>query len=369
MTSPALLLLVLWATAPLVPPTVEAHPHPTPTARPRSSTHNAQTGDYSFAYAVDTPEDGNFHDRAEARVGEETRGRFRVALPDNRLQTVLYKADDKGYHVFISYDPHPDFPALRASIGPIGDAPEIGQSVVESIRRGENWKGHKDQKDGEHDHDSRHTSHQELDNAVVPTPRRVQPSPRVEPKGGIRSTIGDRTSTTVRPRTTTLPTTRAQPTSRQPRLFSASPPEPKPSSRTSSSPPVTSLTSQTQRPKKPSLTSDSGQETRRLKDTGARKSPSRSSTNTRTSVPSISSEAASLFISAEDFDDPQRLTRLIVAIREKAAEGMQTILHGDDHDSKEKEPHRHYSIGDKASVLDRLRAVVHTVHLARLRAN
>ncbi|XP_053633930.2 uncharacterized protein [Cherax quadricarinatus] len=306
MTSPVLLLL-FWIAATLSTSlTAHAHPEPTPTARPRTHTRNPQNGDYAFAYAVDSPDYSNFHDRAEARSGDETRGRFRVALPDNRLQTVLYRADGKGYTAFISYDDHPDFSALRASIGPIGAAPEIGQSVLESIRRGENWKAHKDQKDGRRpDHEPQDTSHEELDNTVVSTSRRVQP------------------------------------TTRQSRVSSAPRRQPTPSR------PSTSSQAASRRPATKRPASPASQRLRTATPVG--------------SAPSTSKEPISLFIS-EDFYDDEILNRLMKAINKEALKDAQEAPLDDD--SEEKAPHRHYAIGDKASVLARLKAVVHRVQLA-----
>ncbi|XP_071530760.1 uncharacterized protein [Panulirus ornatus] len=319
MTSPLLLLLLLVAFAVVhSPPTVHAHPDPTPTSHAHSNDEV-----YAFAYSVDAPDYENFQDRQEARLGEETRGRFRVALPDNRLQTVLYRADKKGYSAHISYDQHPDFPTLRAAIGPIGEAPEIGQSVLAAIRRGENWKSHKDHKDGRRhphpEHGAQHASHGVLDNTVLPvvqpTTRRQRPSPPhpTRPRSG--------------PSPSAKPARRRRPTTQ--RAASTGPLSPPPlrpvAQRLTASPP-----------------------------------PSR---RPATTTPS-NNDPNSLLISPEDYEDPEILNRLIEAIRLKVAEeGPKTDDTSEDH-SHEDEPHRRYSIGDKASVLSRLRAVVHAVHIA-----
>ncbi|KAK8404137.1 hypothetical protein O3P69_000298 [Scylla paramamosain] len=173
MTSPSpplvLVLLVLAVGGPSPSP---AH------ALPDSHAHADDTASYSFAYAVDAPEYKNFQDREEARLGQETRGRFRVALPDNRLQTVTYRAGSNGYTASISYDQHPNFESLRQSVGPIRAGPEIGQSVLDGIRRGENWKHHKDVKKEEQPQlASSLSSHGSTSNLVNPTPTRTRLTP------------------------------------------------------------------------------------------------------------------------------------------------------------------------------------------------
>ncbi|KAF2350588.1 Insect cuticle protein [Trinorchestia longiramus] len=93
---------------------------------------NEQTRLYSFQYEVDAPQHGTWHDRQEHSSGRQTRGQFRVALPDNRLQTVTYQATDgRGFQADVHFEQHPDFPSLR---GNIGKAPMIGQSVVPIVK-------------------------------------------------------------------------------------------------------------------------------------------------------------------------------------------------------------------------------------------
>ena len=84
---------------------------------------------YSFSYEVDAPHYGTFFDRNEVNDGELTQGRWRVALPDHRMQTVTYTAGKDGFEAQISYQPHPDFESLRSSLG----KPKIGQSVVRPL--------------------------------------------------------------------------------------------------------------------------------------------------------------------------------------------------------------------------------------------
>ncbi|XP_042204067.1 serine/arginine repetitive matrix protein 1-like [Homarus americanus] len=381
MTPSIYLLLLAAAAAVLTPPKAHAHPEATPTTHVHTATRNHQTGEYSFGYAVDAPEYRNFQDREEARLGEETRGRFRVALPDNRLQTVLYRANEKGYTALISYDQHPDFPTLRASVGPIGDAPKIGQSVLESIRQGENWKNHKDHhKDGRRPgHVTRQSSHGELDNAVVSTPHHVQPvisrprpssvlRPRPTPTQSSPSPAPKRTRTSPTPiRSRPSPTPRRSHPSPTPTRSRLSPtttrshPSPTP---TQSHPPSTQQGSRrrqstvrtTSRPSAP--LAQTRPVAQPLRAAAPQVTRTRGSTTPGTSVPTIILPN-SISIANEDFEEPEILNRLITAIREETEEETETPT-VDEH-SNEKGPHRRYSIGDKASVLARLGAVVHTV--------
>ncbi|XP_037792288.1 protein transport protein SEC31-like [Penaeus monodon] len=198
--------------------TVLAHPEATPAARTLPQSRRIRNGDdatYSFGYSVDAPEAENFYEHEEARRGEVTRGRFRVALPDNRLQTVTYRANRDGYTAEVSYANHPSFPALRASVGPIGDAPQIGASVVSGVRRGENWKDHRVQQRPDHG------------------PRRP-----VGPSSAANAIPPVRTPTTTRPRRPSPKVPRPRPTatraptgapSRRPSAAPTSPPAPAPS--------------------------------------------------------------------------------------------------------------------------------------------
>ncbi|XP_047490973.1 nuclear receptor corepressor 2-like [Penaeus chinensis] len=263
---------------------------------------------YSFGYTVDAPEAENFYAHEEARQGEVTRGRFRVALPDNRLQTVTYRANRDGYTAEVSYANHPSFPALRASVGPIGDAPQIGASVVSGLRRDENWKDRKVQQ--RPDHGPRRPVGPSATNALPPirtptTTRPRRPSPKVP-----------------RPR----PTATRAPTSAPSRRPSAAP----------TSPPA---------PTKPTLP--------------PRPAPVTSRPSSRRPQPP---PAAALFVAAEDLEDEAILSRLIEAIKLKTEEEMAKEEEAEEHhedDSGEKRGKPRYKIEDKASVRLRLDAIVH----------
>ncbi|XP_063840799.1 uncharacterized protein LOC135089268 [Scylla paramamosain] len=328
MTSPSpplvLVLLVLAVGGPSPSP---AH------ALPDSHAHADDTASYSFAYAVDAPEYKNFQDREEARLGQETRGRFRVALPDNRLQTVTYRAGSNGYTASISYDQHPNFESLRQSVGPIRAGPEIGQSVLDGIRRGENWKHHKDVKKEEQPQlASSLSSHGSTSNLVNPTPTRTRLTPtRTHP-------TPSRTRTRVAPTRTRGTPTRTQTaavdsTRRQrPRGRRPSTARPTPRVTAASSPPAVTGT----------------------RRASPRPSSSPSSRPSQAPSPAPSPTPSRLPESFEvNSEDSAILNRLINVIQEKlAADKGEEDTAGPPHAKK-------YAITDRESVRKRLEAIVH----------
>lgn len=63
---------------------------------------------YEFGYSVHDDTSGNQFFHAEQRQDGETRGSYKTRLPDGRVQTVTYRADDDGFHPEVTYDPAPD---------------------------------------------------------------------------------------------------------------------------------------------------------------------------------------------------------------------------------------------------------------------
>lgn len=58
---------------------------------------------YEFSYEVDAPEYGTQFGHQESRDGDFAQGSYHVLLPDGRLQTVEYEADQDGYRPTVSY--------------------------------------------------------------------------------------------------------------------------------------------------------------------------------------------------------------------------------------------------------------------------
>lgn len=58
---------------------------------------------YEFSYEVDAQDYGTQFGHQEQRDGDQTQGSYHVLLPDGRLQTVEYEADQDGYRPTVSY--------------------------------------------------------------------------------------------------------------------------------------------------------------------------------------------------------------------------------------------------------------------------
>ena len=59
---------------------------------------------YDYNYAVHDGYHGTSFGHIEDREGYTTKGQYFVALPDGRVQTVTYHADEHGYHPVVTYD-------------------------------------------------------------------------------------------------------------------------------------------------------------------------------------------------------------------------------------------------------------------------
>ncbi|XP_042858824.1 uncharacterized protein LOC122244928, partial [Penaeus japonicus] len=59
---------------------------------------------YSYEYAVNDNHLGTNFGHKEVREGYTTKGSYFVHLPDGRLQTVNYVADEHGYHPEVSFE-------------------------------------------------------------------------------------------------------------------------------------------------------------------------------------------------------------------------------------------------------------------------
>jgi len=62
---------------------------------------------YKFEYGVDDGSGGPQFGHEEERNGHQTRGMYRVLLPDGRTQVVTYTADENGYKADVTYENGP----------------------------------------------------------------------------------------------------------------------------------------------------------------------------------------------------------------------------------------------------------------------
>ncbi|XP_068246276.1 pro-resilin-like [Palaemon carinicauda] len=67
-------------------------------------TYHDTPAHYNFNYVVHDEYSGNHFGHEESRDGYKTEGKYFVHLPDGRLQTVTYYADETGYHPTVTYD-------------------------------------------------------------------------------------------------------------------------------------------------------------------------------------------------------------------------------------------------------------------------
>ena len=76
---------------------------------------------YSFTYGVKDFNSGTDFSRAEERSGAVTKGEYRTALPDGRIQIVSYVADHNGYKASVTYEGEPNYPEPIEPYKPSGD--------------------------------------------------------------------------------------------------------------------------------------------------------------------------------------------------------------------------------------------------------
>ncbi|XP_055691849.1 pro-resilin [Lutzomyia longipalpis] len=92
---------------------------PRPYQPPAEDHHHHEPGmPFEFSYAVNDVPTQNDYSHKAVSDGDVTRGEYRVAMPDGRVQVVRYTADWKnGYNAEVTYEGTPTYPS-----GPYGQA-------------------------------------------------------------------------------------------------------------------------------------------------------------------------------------------------------------------------------------------------------
>uniref|UniRef100_A0A1L8E3Z8 Putative cuticle protein n=1 Tax=Nyssomyia neivai TaxID=330878 RepID=A0A1L8E3Z8_9DIPT len=104
-------------------PTQVPFPRPPPAPRPyqppAEDHHHHEPGmPFEFSYAVNDIPTQNDYSHKAVSDGDVTRGEYRTAMPDGRVQVVRYTADWKnGYNAEVTYEGTPTYPS-----GPHGQA-------------------------------------------------------------------------------------------------------------------------------------------------------------------------------------------------------------------------------------------------------
>ncbi|XP_045581644.2 mucin-2 isoform X2 [Procambarus clarkii] len=73
-------------------------------------TEGEEVSGYEFGYGVLDNDTGNQFFHAEKREEGQTRGSYKIQLPDGRVQTVTYVANSQGFHPKVTFDGEAHFP-------------------------------------------------------------------------------------------------------------------------------------------------------------------------------------------------------------------------------------------------------------------
>merc|ERR1712038_931853 len=88
---------------------------PAPYHAPAPAYHKPEVYDespkpYAFQYGVLDDYSGNNFNAQETQSGHVVSGSYQIHLPDGRVQTVTYTADENGYHADVSYEGTAHYP-------------------------------------------------------------------------------------------------------------------------------------------------------------------------------------------------------------------------------------------------------------------
>ena len=95
---------------------IAAADHPAPAYVPAPAPYHApevydeSPKPYAFQYGVLDDYSGNNFNAQETQSGHVVSGSYQIHLPDGRVQTVTYTADENGYHADVSYEGTAHYP-------------------------------------------------------------------------------------------------------------------------------------------------------------------------------------------------------------------------------------------------------------------
>nr|XP_040573935.1 cuticle protein 7-like [Lepeophtheirus salmonis] len=120
---PCLLLLILIDQLPITQPPALYHPAPAPYHA--APTYKEEPAAYQYQYAVSDEYAGLNFGADEARDGYSTQGKYSVALPDGRIQTVSYNVADaySGYVADVTYSGEAKYEPYHPAPAPYKPAP------------------------------------------------------------------------------------------------------------------------------------------------------------------------------------------------------------------------------------------------------
>ncbi|CAL4228879.1 unnamed protein product, partial [Meganyctiphanes norvegica] len=88
---------------------ISRHAKPHHSGNHHEDTYHNSPADYGFNYAVHDEYSGAQYGHSETRDGYRVEGTYYVHLPDGRIQTVNYYADETGYHPTVTYEGTPTY--------------------------------------------------------------------------------------------------------------------------------------------------------------------------------------------------------------------------------------------------------------------
>merc|ERR1712018_591655 len=106
------------APAPAYKPAPPPAYHPAPAYKPAPEPFEPPKYQYTYGVADDHYGSKVDFGHSESRDGYATKGSYRVALPDGRVQVVSYHADENGYFADVTYEGTAVYPEYKHAYHP-----------------------------------------------------------------------------------------------------------------------------------------------------------------------------------------------------------------------------------------------------------